>query len=44
MDYIFETDKIYKVFDKDTGALIDEGILEAGNVLSTIHTVEILDD
>lgn len=43
MDYIFETDKIYKVLDKDTGLLIDEGVLESGNVLSTIHRVEISD-
>lgn len=43
MDYSFETNKMYKVFDKDTGSLIDEGVLEAGNVLSTIHRVEIAD-
>lgn len=43
MDFIFETDKMYKVFDKDTGLLIDDGVLEAGNVLSTIHKVEISD-
>lgn len=40
MDYKFDKDKPYKVYDIETGHLIDEGILAACDVLSTNHRVE----
>lgn len=43
-DYTIENGQYYKVTDKDTKSIISFGELKEGDVLSTIHKVEFIND